>query len=93
MFSIGKLVLSSLYFMIQAISRSNTNDFISIHKYFGANYELKPTKAIFSQCAEKKFNEISMGQIIVKAKRKTKNKSKQAIPISQKYVFDHNRQI
>ena len=47
--------------MIQARSKSNTKDFISIHKYFGANYELKPTKAIFSQCAQKKFNEISMG--------------------------------
>ena len=33
-----------------------------MQKYFGASYELKPTKNIFSQCAQKIFfNEIFQG--------------------------------
>ena len=38
-----------------------------MQKYFGASYELKPTRVIFSQCAQKKVNEIFKGQIMIKA--------------------------
>ena len=58
---------SSLYYTIQTRSRSNTKYLINIHKYFGASYELKPTRTIFSQCAQKKFfDKIFRGQIMIK---------------------------
>ena len=52
-----KLVLFSHY-TIHRRSRSNTKYFINIRKYFGASYELKPTRTIFSQCARKNFENI-----------------------------------
>ena len=52
-----KLALFSHY-TIHRRSRSNTKYFINIRKYFGASYELKPTRTIFSQCARKNFENI-----------------------------------
>ena len=46
---------SSLYYTIQTRSRSNTKYLINIHKYFGASYELKPARTIFSQLAQEIF--------------------------------------
>ena len=58
---------SSLSFTTQARYKSNTKYLKYIHKYFGASNKLKPTRTIFSQCAQNIFNEIFNEQIMVKA--------------------------
>ena len=49
---LGK-VCSSLYYMIQ--TRSYIKYLINMDKCFAASYGFKPTRAIFSQCAQKNF--------------------------------------